>query len=146
MLSCFRPWKWDIEGERQGGLFVSISTCLVDTNCRLFLPKTATDFIIAFVASNVVRTLVAALKKGIKKREVLHGLRFEAGSASLIVNNREFFWQPVLPLDGLVHAKHEEGKMVVASDKVYVSMPCLGSAGRRLALIAEEGVDAWPCW
>ena len=146
MLSCFRPWKWDIEGERQGGLFVSISTCLVDTNCRLFLPKTATDFIIAFVASNVVRTLVAALKKGIKKREVLHGLRFEAGSASLIVNNKELFWQPVLPLDGLVHAKHEEGKMAVASENVYVSLPCLVSAGRRLALIAAESIDARPCW
>ena len=146
MLSCFRPWKWDIEGERQGGLFVSISTCLVDTNCRLFLPKTATDFIIAFVASNVVRTLVAAVKKGIKKREVLHGLRFEAGSASLIVNNKELFWQPVLPLGGLVHAKHEEGKMAAASENVYVSLPCLVSAGRSLALIVEECIDAWPCW
>ena len=146
MLSCFRPWKWDIEGERQGGLFVSISTCLVDTNCRLFLPKTATDFIIAFVASNVVRTLVAAVKKGIKKREVLHGLRFEAGSASLIVNNKELFWQPALPINGLVHIIHEDGEIRVASDTACVSLPLRANAGRRLALIAEEGVDAWPCW
>ena len=123
-----------------------MSSSLRDSSCRLFLPKPATDLIVAFVSSNVVRTLVDAVKKGIKKREVLHGLRFEAGSASLIVNNKELFWQPVLPLDGLVHAKHEEGKMAVASENVYVSLPCLVSAGRRLALIAEESIDAWPCW
>ena len=146
MLSCFRPWKWDIEGVQQGGLFVSVSTCLLDTSCRLFLPSTATDFIIAFVASNVVRTLVAAVKKGIKKREVLHGLRFEAGSASLIVNNKELLWHLVLPLEGLVHITHEDGKMRVTSDTVRVSLPCRVIAGRRLALIAEEGIVAWPCW
>ena len=112
----------------------------------LFLPKPATDLIVAFVSCNVVRTLVAAAKKGSKKREIVHGFRFEAGSASLIVNNKELFWQPVLPLEGLVHIKQEDGEIRVASDTACVSLPLRANAGRRLALIAEEGVDAWPCW
>ena len=146
LLISLHPWQWDIEGEKHGGLFVSISTSLAVCSARFFLPKPATDLIVAFASCNVVRTLVAAVKKGIKKREIVHGFRFEAGSASLIVNNKELFWQPVLPLDGLVHIIHEDGEMRVSSDTVCVSLPLRANAGRRLALIAEEGVDAWPCW
>ena len=103
LLLSLHPWQWDIEGEKHGGLFVSISTSLTVCSARLFLPTPATDLIVAFASCNVVRTLVAAVKKGIKKREIVHGFRFEAGSASLIVNNKELLGQPVLPLDGLVH-------------------------------------------
>ena len=139
-MLALHPWQWDIEGERHGGLFVSISTSLFDTHGRFFLPKPATDCIVAFVS------IVAAIRKGTRKREILHGYRFEAGSANLIVNNKELFWQPVLPLHGLVHVIHEDGEIRVASDTACVSLPLRANAGRRLALIAEEGADAQPCW
>ena len=103
---------------------------------------------LGFASSDQPRAVVAAVKKGSKKKALFHGLRFEEGSVSLLTNNTELFWKPIagLPLEGLVHVQCEDGQLRASSDKAGVALPCPERAGRRLALISSESIDAWPCW
>ena len=149
MLSAFRPWRWEHERGKHAGLFVSISTNLIDSNARFLMQTPVGNLTFGFASSDQPRAVVAAVKKGSKKKALFHGLRFEGGSVSLLTNNTELFWQPVaVPLQGLVHVQCEDEQLRASSDnKASVVLPCVApSVGRRLALISNESIDAWPCW
>ena len=44
LLISVHPWQWDIEGEKHGGLFVSISTSLIVCSARLFFAEASDGF------------------------------------------------------------------------------------------------------
>ena len=149
MLSAFRPWRWETEREKHSGLFVSISSNLIDSSARFFFEAPVGNLTLGFTSSDQARAVVAAIKKRNKKKPLFHGLRFEEGSVSLLTNNTELFWQPVAgSLQGLVQLQCEDdGKLRTSSDGAGVALPCVAErVGRRLALISDETIDAWPCW
>ena len=91
MLSAFRPWRWEHERGKHSGLFVSISTNLIDSNARFLMQAPVGDLTLGFASSDQARAVVAAIKKGNKKKPLFHGLRFEESSVSLLSNNTELF-------------------------------------------------------
>ena len=148
MLSAFRPWRWETEREKHSGLFVNISSNLIDSNARFFFEAPVGNLTLGFTSSDQARAVVAAIKKRNKKKPLFHGLRFEESSVSLLSNNTELFWQPVaVPLQGLVHVQCEDEQLRASYDKASVVLPCVAPhVGRRLAVISSEIIDMWPCW